>query len=78
MRFSVRRAGVEDTDRLVHLRLQLQHEVGELGDADREASAQANTSYMREALTSGQFLCWVAEVGGVPGTFVGAEMGGRA
>ena len=59
---SIRRANLGDLDALVHLRLDLLREVGNLkSEDDAPALAEATRRYLREKIPQNAFLVWVAE-----------------
>jgi GNAT superfamily N-acetyltransferase len=59
---NIRRASLGDLDALVHLRLELLREVGNLKTADdAPALAEATRRYLKEKIPQDVFLVWVAE-----------------
>lgn len=68
--WSIRQATVDDIETLVTLRLVMMADVPGHDDTAAEpegvfALAEANRSYMREAMATGEFVAYVAESGGV-------------
>jgi ribosomal protein S18 acetylase RimI-like enzyme len=67
MPYSVRKARPDDADVLTVFRLAMSRDAGFLSDEDDvETLRGATRVYMREAVASGEFRCWVAEKDGTP------------
>jgi GNAT superfamily N-acetyltransferase len=65
MNLTVRRATVADVDSIVNLRIMLLREVGEIkGEEEVTKVADANRKYFADALPTGDFVAWIAEVDG--------------
>ena len=62
---NIRRASADDVEELARLRLDLLREVGNLKQEKKsEALAEVTRHFLRETLSDGRFLCWVAEADG--------------
>jgi hypothetical protein len=62
MSYKIRKAGEDDIERLLELRLFLLHEVGELtAESDIEKVRRASKEYLYTTLSKGDFISFVAE-----------------
>jgi len=56
----VRRATVADIPALVHHRVSMYRDMGELSTSDEARLFEATTAYLRSAIDSGEYLAWLA------------------
>ena len=62
----VRRATLADIPALVHHRVSMYRDMGELAPSDEAWLVEATTAYLRSALESGEYLAWLAVTPGAP------------
>jgi len=62
----VRRATVADIPALVHHRVSMYRDMGDISPSDEARLSDATTDYFRSALDSGEYLAWLAVTSGAP------------
>jgi GNAT superfamily N-acetyltransferase len=62
----VRRATIADIPALVHHRVSMYRDMGELTSSDEARLFEATTAYLRPALESGEYLAWLAVTSEAP------------
>lgn len=62
----IRPAEASDLATLVHHRLAMFHDMGELSERNEPALSRASESFFRAALASGEYLAWLAAAAGMP------------
>lgn len=60
----VRRATIEDVAALVHQRVSMYREMGEMSESNAQELTNAAAGYFRAAITSGEYVAWLAVTGG--------------
>jgi GNAT superfamily N-acetyltransferase len=65
-KFRIRLAEASDLATLVHHRLGMFRDMGELSDRNEPALAGASELFFRAALASGEYLAWLAAIPGTP------------
>ncbi|MEO8881327.1 MAG: hypothetical protein ABI446_13120 [Gemmatimonadaceae bacterium] len=61
----VRRATIEDVAALVHQRVSMYRDMGEMPESKAAEFTSAASTYFRAAITSGEYIAWHAVAGGV-------------
>ncbi len=59
----VRRATMEDVPALVHQRVSMYREMGEMSKSNAQELTSASGRYFRAAITSGEYVAWLAVAG---------------
>ena len=71
--FVVRQAGASDIPLLAHHRAAMFRDMGRLASHHEVALERATASHLRAALPRGEYLAWVAEDKGAPGSHCGCR-----